>query len=219
MNLEEHGAAHLPGAAAPFLDALEAVLAGLPGDRAGLRLHGLPMLGPLLGPEAGLGALAAERLGPEACPVRAILFDKSAEANWALGWHQDRTIAVAARAEVSGFGPWTVKAGMQHVEPPFALLERMVTMRIHLDAVPAGNAPLLIAPGSHVLGRIAEMEIDGLVARTGSFACLAARGDVWLYATPILHASAAADAPGRRRVLHVDYSADALPAPLEWLGV
>ena len=31
----------------------------------------------------------------------------------------------------------------------------MVTLRVHLDPVPATNAPLLIAPGSHKLGRIA----------------------------------------------------------------
>ncbi|MCW3834760.1 phytanoyl-CoA dioxygenase family protein [Sphingomonas canadensis] len=218
MNLHEHGAAHLPGAAAPFLDALEAVAAGLPADQAGIRLHGVPGLAELLGPGA-LGAIAAGRIGAAARPVRAILFDKSAAANWALGWHQDRTIAVRARAAVSGFGPWSRKQGMQHVEPPFALIEAMLTIRIHPDAVDGGNAPLLIAPGSHRLGRIAEADIDAVLARCGTRACLAARGDVWLYATPILHASASAALPGHRRVLQVDYSAQVLPLPLEWLGI
>ena len=48
---------------------------------------------------------------------------------------------------------------------------------------------------------------------------LAFARDVWLYATPILHASEAAARPLRRRVLQIDFSADALPAPLRWLGV
>jgi hypothetical protein len=215
MDLTEHGAVRLRGAAAPFLGALEAVLADVSVDRAGVRLQGLAGLKELLGPKA-LGACVPLE---GARPVRAILFDKSEAANWALGWHQDRTIAVARRAEAPAFGPWSVKAGLQHVEPPFALLERMLTMRVHLDAVDAGNAPLLIAPGSHRLGRIAEAEIDAAVARCGTFACLAERGDVWLYATAILHASAASARPARRRVLQADFSADSLPAPLAWLGV
>jgi hypothetical protein len=32
--------------------------------------------------------------------------------------------------------------------PPFDLLAGMVTLRLHLDPVPATNARLLIAPGS-----------------------------------------------------------------------
>lgn len=214
MTLEEDGAAHLPGAAAPFLVRLEALLAGLPADQAGIRLHGIPSLGKILGEIGRSVAQLADRR-----PVRAILFDKSEAANWALGWHQDRTIAVKARADVPGYGPWSVKAGRQHVEPPFALIEAMRTIRVHLDPVDQANAPLLIAPGSHRLGRIPEAEIEATVARCGTARCLAERGDIWLYATPILHASAAASAPKRRRVLQVDYSADILPHPLRWLGV
>ncbi|WP_448662772.1 phytanoyl-CoA dioxygenase family protein [Sphingomonas sp. CJ20] len=183
-----------------------------------MRLHDVPGLGALLAPDA-LGAIACRTLGAEARPVRAILFDKSDGNNWALGWHQDRTIAVTARVDTSGFGPWSVKAGLLHVEPPFAVIEAMVTMRIHLDAVPADNAPLLIAPGSHRLGRVPEAEIAGAVERCGTAMCLADAGDVWLYATPILHASAAASGHAHRRVLQVDFSAGTLPHGLEWLGI
>lgn len=218
MTLERDGARHLPGAATAFLPALEALLKTLSADRAGIRLHGIPGLAPLLNP-AAIGKPIAPMLGPGARPVRAILFDKSASANWSLAWHQDRTIAVRARAEVPGFGPWSVKAGLAHVEPPFALIERMRTIRIHLDSVDAGNAPLLIAPGSHRLGRLREADIEPAVTRCGTAACLARRGDIWVYATSIVHASAAAETPRHRRVLQVDYSPDALPAPLDWLGI
>lgn len=214
MTLEEDGAAHLQGAAAPFLDRLEAVLAGQPADQAGIRLHGVAGLAEILEAIVSRAAQHGRRR-----PVRAILFDKSEAANWALGWHQDRTIAVRARAEVPGYGPWSVKAGLPHVEPPFALIEAMRTIRIHLDPVPADNAPLLVAPGSHLLGRIPEPEIEAAAARCGTAACLANRGDIWIYATAILHASAASARPARRRVLQIDYSADTLPAPLGWLGI
>lgn len=213
MTVDDEGALHLPGTAAPWLDRLETVLADLPADRAGIRLHGVPGLAELL------ASCAAQLPGPGYRPVRAILFDKSGANNWSLGWHQDRTIAVRQRADVPGFAPWSVKAGMIHVEPPFALIEAMRTLRIHLDPVDETNAPLLIAPGSHRLGRIPEAEVEATVARCGTYTCLANRGDIWLYATAILHASAASTAQTGRRVLQVDYSADALPPPLEWLRV
>lgn len=78
---------------------------------------------------------------------------------------------------------------MVHVEPPFDLLAGMLTVRVHLDAVAATNAPLLIAPESHRRGRIPTAEIPEVVRQCGIVACLAAAGDIWLYVTPILHAS------------------------------
>ncbi|TWB75284.1 phytanoyl-CoA dioxygenase PhyH [Nitrospirillum amazonense] len=121
--------------------------------------------------------------------------------------------------EVPGYGPWSVKDGLIHVAPPAELLAGMVTLRIHLDPVDAHNAPLLVAPGSHRLGRVAAGDVEGVVRRCGEVACLAEAGDVWLYATLILHASAAAVRPRHRRVLQVDYAADDLPGGLRWLGV
>ena len=56
--------------------------------------------------------------GAATIPTRAIFFDKVPGANWHVGWHQDRAIAVAGRKELSGWGPWTVKAGVLHVLPP-----------------------------------------------------------------------------------------------------
>ncbi|MHA6718526.1 phytanoyl-CoA dioxygenase family protein [Sphingomonas sp. RS6] len=218
LDFERDGAAHLAGAAAPFLGDLDALARSLPGDRAGLRLHDVAGLSDRLAIDA-LGAAAAARLGPSARPVRAILFDKSPATNWALGWHQDRTIAVRHRVDVDGYGPWSIKQGLCHVEPPFAIIESMVTLRIHLDPVPAYNAPLLIACGSHRLGKVAERDIAGVVERSAIATCLAQPGDIWLYATPILHASAASAGGGHRRVLQVDYSASALPAGLDWLGI
>ena len=120
---------------------------------------------------------------------------------------------------MAGYGPWTVKSGMQHVAPPFDLLSRMVTLRVHLDDVPEDNAPLMIVPGSHKLGRIPEMEIDAVISRLGQQLCLAETGDIWAYATPILHASAASVGQRHRRVLQIDYAVGALPGGLDWLGI
>ena len=199
--------------------ALLALLAKPPSDQAGVRLFGAAGLGEYLGSDGVIGALASNLGGAATHPVRAILFDKTATANWSLGWHQDRVIAVQERIEVEGFGPWTRKQGAPHVAPPFDLLRQMITVRVHLDPVPATNAPLLHAPGSHRLGRIAEADVPAVVAQCGVATCCAESGDVWLYATPILHASERASTPARRRVLQIDYAAFDLPGGLQWLGV
>ncbi len=206
------------GAALPLLSELHALADDVPPHRGGTRLHGQPTLTHLIH-HGAIAAVAACYLGDGARPVRAIMFDKTLQANWSLGWHQDRTIAVREPHEVCGFGPWTIKQGILHVQPPFAVIERMVTLRVHLDDVPAGNAPLLVAPGSHRLGLVAEPDIAAAVARCGTRTCLADAGDIWAYATPILHASAASIGQRHRRVLQLDYTAQALPGELNWLGV
>lgn len=198
---------------------LAGMLDHLPLSRPGARLAGIDGLRPLLAPTGPVGGIAASVLGPGCRPVRALLLDKNPAANWSLGWHQDRTIAVTDRVDVPGFANWNVKAGLLHVEPPWTVIAGMVTLRVHIDAVPADNAPLLIAPGSHRLGRVPEAEIADAVARLGTAMCLAEAGEVWLYSTPVLHASERASAGGRRRVLQVDYAAEDLPGGLTWLGV
>lgn len=216
MQLDRDGAQHFPAAfgAAEVASLLD--LLSVPGNRPGARLGATPSLEPLI---ASADAIASAIVGPAARAVGAKLFDKSPQRNWALGRHQDRTIPLRERRDVPCFGQWTVKSGVPHCVPPFAVLERSLTLRIHLDPAGADNAPLLVAPGSHLLGRVAEPDIAAAVERCGVAACLAAAGDVWAYATPILHASARASVASRRRVLQLLYSADPLPGGLAWAGV
>jgi hypothetical protein len=192
----------------------DATLAGRPGARiAGEALCALLV-------EAGaVGRIARQCLGKPAEPVRAIVFDKSAATNWAIGWHQDRTIVVRERIDAPGFGPWSRKNGLQHVEPPVELLARMATLRVHLDDCGPDNAPLRVALGSYRRGRAPADRADLDAAASEQVACIAEAGDVWSYATLILHASDRAVRPSRRRVLQVDYATDDLPAGLQWLGL
>ena len=190
-------------------------LGAIPADGPGRRLA-LPGLAARLAP---MTAIAARLIGAAAFPVRAVLFDKTAESNWALGWHQDRAIAVQARRETPGFGPWSTKDALAHVAPPMAVLEAMATLRLHLDPCGPDNAPLKCALGSHRLGRVASEDAVRAAAARPLLTCLAEPGDVWAYATPILHASDRSVAPARRRVLQVDFAAAPLPGGLRWLGV
>jgi hypothetical protein len=209
-------------ASALSVDEVSALLSladALPPFAAGVRVFADARLTDLLGPDGAVGSIASRHLGTAARPVRAVVFDKSAGCNWAVPWHQDRTIAVQERHQAPGFGPWSVKAGVVHVAPPMRVLEGMATLRVHLDDCDGDNAPLLIAPGSHRLGKVAAGEAAARAAEAEPVACIARAGDIWAYATPILHASERAARPRRRRVVQVDYAAEALPDGLDWLGV
>src|SRR5260221_6509821 len=99
-------------------------------------------------------------LGPNVRPVRGLLFDKTPDANWKVAWHQDLSIAVKAKKESPGYGPWSVKAGIPHVQPPVAVLRSMLTLRLHLDDCGEENGPLQVLPGSHADGVLTPGQID-----------------------------------------------------------
>lgn len=219
FDLERDGAQLYPALGASLVDDLDAALGAVPASRPGWRIAGNPGIAGLIGPGTVIGGAAGEILGAPARAVRAIFFDKSAQANWSLDWHQDRTIAVAANIQTAGFGNWNIKQGICHVEPPFGYIERMVTVRVHLDTADETNGALEIALGSHRLGRLEERDIASTVQRSRIHVCLASRADAWFYRTPILHRSARSTGSGRRRVLQVDYSADGLPGSLDWCRI
>ncbi len=158
-RLAADGAVQFPGAlSAEETQALADRLDVYLGSRPGARLHPTEDLAALLATDGPIGQIASTLLGPQAFATRALLFDKTVDANWQVAWHQDRTIPVAEWHEVQGFGPWSVKDGVPHVAPPIELLARMVTLRVHLDACDSDNAPLVVALGSHQLGRVPAMK-------------------------------------------------------------
>ena len=161
-----------------------------------------------------LQAIVEEGLSAAAKPVRLLLFDKTPEKNWPVAWHQDRTIAVNAEAELPGYGPWSTKKEVVHVQPPVSVLESMLTLRVHLDDATAQNGALHVVPGSHQRGYIAEDEISE--ASSGSVCCEARTGDVLVMFPLILHRSGRSEIPSQRRVLHIEYAHAELPPPLDW---
>ncbi len=155
-------------------------------------------------------------LGGQARPVRAILFDKTGDTNWLVPWHQDLTIAVQVRHDIDGYGPWTVKDGIHHVQPPICILEQMLAIRIHLDDCDETNGALKILPGSHLGGRLDAAAIQTWRARSAETVCCLRAGDALLMRPLLLHASSRSTSGLHRRVLHIEYAACELPAPLRW---
>lgn len=186
-------------------------------ERGGVRdlFQHLPSLVPLaVGP---LRDLVAPTLGAGAVAVRALLFDKTPVANWKVTWHQDVTISVSEYADCLGWGPWSRKAGAWHVHPPAAVLDRMLTLRLHLDPCGPDNGPVRVIPGSHLGGRFSDSEVERVARSAAPVDCLVAEGGVLLMRPLILHASAPAAAPSHRRVIHIEYaSADPLPDGFNW---
>jgi hypothetical protein len=141
--------------------------------------------------------------GMELC--RSILFDKTADSNWKVGWHQDVTLACPTRFEREGWTNWSLKDGVPHVQPPVSVLEQMVTVRLHLDDCDAENGPLRVLPGSHRLGRLSAQEIRALVASEVALECLCRAGGVLRMRPLLVHSSGSALRPGRRRVVHLEF--------------
>ena len=154
-------------------------------------------------------------LGPAAFVVRSIVFDKSPDANWDVPWHQDLTIAVESRVDTPGFGPWSTKDSRPHVQPPAEVLERMLTVRLHLDDCGEDNGALRVVPGSHRRGVLGDA-VDAAAAEQGHVVCVARAGDAVLMRPLLLHSSRKAGTPSHRRVLHLEFSAAPLPSPLAW---
>jgi hypothetical protein len=163
----------------------------------------------------GMRAVVGSVLGPGALAVRGIFFDKTAEANWHLGWHQDRAVAVRARHEVAGFGPWSVKAGVPHVYPPLAVLQDMLTVRVHLDTADALHGALRVLPGTHTR-LLDSQEMLAAAAGAGPVMCEVRPGNAVVMRPLLAHASGRCERPGHRRVIHVEFSGSVLPEPLEW---
>ena len=155
-------------------------------------------------------------LGSTARVVRGIYFDKHKDANWKVTWHQDLTIAVKERIEVDGYGPWSLKAGIHHVQPPESVLKNMLTVRIHLDHTDETNGALRILPGTHQYGRLDARQIESWKQHVQPVTCSVRRGGAMIMRPLLLHSSTTATRPQHRRVLHFEYSSIDLPGGLSW---
>ena len=162
--------------------------------------------------------LAESFLGERAKVVRAIYFDKNAGANWKVPWHQDLTISVREKRETEGFSAWTIKAGIRHVQPTIEILEKMITLRFHLDDADESNGALKVIPGSHTKGRLSAAEIKSIREANESAICGVKQGDCLIMRPLILHSSSAGTNPQNRRVIHLEFSACDLPNGLKFYG-
>lgn len=185
--------------------------------RAGLRnlLDDFPVARQLLA-DPFLLQLTRQLFDQPAFVVRATLFDKQPDTNWSVAWHQDQAIAVEKRHDLTGFGPWSIKDGVPHVEPPINILERMTSIRLHLEDCTEDHGPLVVSPATHRLGRLIGDEVAQAVQTHGEVACHINAGSTLVMKPLTLHRSSKMTRGNRRRVIHLDCSDQPLPPPLTW---
>ena len=160
--------------------------------------------------------LADELLGGRASFVRALFFDKTPEKNWLVTWHQDRTVTLNRKINDVDWGPWSVKDGVCHVQPPRAVLESMITIRLHLDSADEENGCLEVVPGSHKLGMLDHSAIVERVRCSAIARCIVGAGDAVLMRPLLLHKSRKSKRPSHRRVVHLDFCSFELPNGVLW---
>lgn len=161
-----------------------------------------------------LKQLVQEVFGPDYFIVKSIYFDKPERANWYVAYHQDLTIAVDKKLQLEHFGPWTVKQNQYAVQPPVDLLERNFTIRIHLDDTDADNGALRIIEASH-LKKIYRPETINHAAEQETI-CPVEKGGIMIIKPLLMHSSGRSTSGKRRRVIHIEFSDQALPAGLCW---
>jgi ectoine hydroxylase-related dioxygenase (phytanoyl-CoA dioxygenase family) len=155
-------------------------------------------------------------LGPHAMPVQAVLYDKTPQSHWSVAWHQDMAIAVKEQICFEGFGPWSVKDNVVFVQPPIAVLEKMISVRLHLDDCGSDNGPLRVIPGSHKNGALYSTDMARLKNTYSPIACTVRRGGILVMRPLLVHSSRDLAHSPHRRIIQVDYAADELPGGLQW---
>jgi len=148
--------------------------------------------------------------------VRALFFDKTPDNNWFVAWHQDKTVTLNRKAALKGWGPWSLKDGVCHVQPPRSVLDRMVAIRVHVDPADAGSGCLKVIPGTHHLGILKKAEIDRIVEQASAVDCVVKAGGAVIMRPHVLHSSSKSVRQSHRRVVHLEYSDFQLPEFLCW---
>ena len=226
-NLEEDGYYTIGGAltAAQCDRLLEQIQAAADSNSASIRsskgtvyaarnlIESLDELIPLV-QSTGLDDHLKHVIGNDCGLVRVLYFDKPSDRSWSLPFHKDLTIAVQDNSlPTSYFSKPTRKSGVDHVEASQAVLENMLTLRIHLDEVTDANGPLQVIPGSHQSGKTV-VAYDREVVKI-----LVDRGDVLAMRPMIAHGSGHTDSDKQlhRRILHLEFCGTPdLPDGYQW---
>jgi hypothetical protein len=149
-------------------------------------------------------------------PVQCTLFNKSPDKNWLVALHQDLSIPVAGRVNSARCTGWSEKEGEVFVQPPVAVLQEVLALRVHLDDCDERNGALRVVLGSHRLGRLTPTQTIQARDAMGEVTVPVPRGGAMLLRPLLLHASSKSVIDGPRRVLHFVFGPRTLPEGLRW---
>ncbi len=147
--------------------------------------------------------------------VRSIYFDKPPNSNWVVQWHQDLTVNLIDRKEADGFTNWRILKDRAVAQPDMRFLKNMITLRIHLDHCDSTNGALRVVSGSHTNGVI-DLRVDRNWDTNQEATCEVGEGGVMIMKPLLLHSSRRTENLRPRRVIHIEFCSEKLPAGLEW---
>jgi ectoine hydroxylase-related dioxygenase (phytanoyl-CoA dioxygenase family) len=123
-----------------------------------------------------------------------------------VAWHKDAALPLRERGDVAGWGPWSVKDGVNYAHAPAQALERILALRVHLDSSTAEHGPLRVLPGTHTRGVLTDDEIHSIAEPGTGVNCLMPLGGVIARRPLVIHASKKSRTENTRRVLHIEYA-------------
>jgi len=147
--------------------------------------------------------------------VKSIYFDKPEQSNWFVSYHQDLTISVDKKAELDHYDKWTVKQDQFSVQPPIDILQKIFTVRIHLDDTDKNNGALKVVPASHLKGIYRQEDIDW--TKESEEICDVLKGGIMIMKPLLLHSSSRTTNNQKRRVIHIEFCNQELHEELKWV--
>lgn len=147
--------------------------------------------------------------------IKSIYFDKPPNANWIVNWHQDLTINLVNRMDVDQYKNWRETKERVVVQPNRELLERIFTIRIHLDDCTKENGALNVIESSHARGPI-DIKEWAITKEGRQKLCEVKKGGILLMKPLILHSSSRTENEKNRRVIHIEFTDQELPEGLQW---
>ena len=148
--------------------------------------------------------------------IQCTYFNKSAEKNWLVPWHQDRSIPVAEQVNSPELSGWSRKEGMTFVHAPESVWGQMLALRLHLDDSTQENGPLRVIPASHKGGTLTTSQIRMSYDAKRGTDCIVPKGGIVLMHPMLLHASSKGTSAQPRRVLHFLMAPRHIPDGLSW---
>lgn len=155
-------------------------------------------------------------IGKDALPVNAFIIDKTKINNWELDWHQDLRIAISNEMTFTGYSDRTVEHNITHAIAPQEVLEKRLSIRIHLDDCTINNGAMLVVPQSHKKGIIGTNDEIGKLISSRAVCCEVEKGGVMFFKSLLFHKSPYSLSDKKRRVLHIDYIGAKLTNYPEW---
>jgi hypothetical protein len=143
-----------------------------------------------------------------------ILINLRVQNGGGVKYHQDRRIIVDKKIDSKVFNDWFEEKDQLMVRAPTEVLQKIVTIRIHLDDTDITNGSLQVIEGSHKKG-IYNPELINLNTDK-EINCDVPRGGIMVMSPLLMHQSLPSTNYLKRRVIHFDVTNISLTEGLCW---